>query len=687
MDGVKWLNPRWVIFAAAMLVALTWAATTHHVWEDYYITFRTSKNLATGHGLVFNQGERLHTFTSPLGVLLPAAASYLTGTSSDTAAIWLFRLWSAAAFGGAAVLLFALARRCRYHAFAAAALAAFVILDAKSVDFTTNGMETGFLLLFIAYALWAMFACTGRRWLHLGIAWGGLMWTRPDCFLYIALLGVGAFLFNDPSRTGRTRVQWLKLFLQAGAVCTVIYLPWIEWATWYYGTPVPHTIAAKGGVATGSKTVLGVFKTLVDFPITIWGGGTSLEGTFLASYFQAGGWPHGIVLGARALALILAFQWIVPLWRVEVRVASFAFCGLHVYLTYFPFFPFPWYLPGPALLAAVALGGMIAQLLDIAQRRVGADRKRVWARPLTVGVIVVSVLLLGTEGWLTWQMRREMALEQVYSATGTRRKAGEWLKAHAQHGDTVFMEPLGHIGYFSGLKTYDFPGLSSKEVVNAIKVVGTNWAFLIDYLTPDWVVLRPVEYARVHDAMNSLFGPGNAYELATEINNLAPIQQVDVYVRKYVEFDAHLLIFKRQLPKPRLAPKGPHPLESLGLTPVEINAQQLFRLPANAIVSVPVPTGAKRVMIMYSVPPDTYDDSAADDFVEIALLLVRVNGHEYDRLQTHRLHPRSNPEDRKVFVFDARLPRHDEGARLILTAKATAGTRMEISWGEPEFLP
>lgn len=60
-------------------LCLGWAAVTSHVWEDFWITFRSSKNLAAGHGLVFNPGDRLHTFTSPLGVLLPAAASLAAG--------------------------------------------------------------------------------------------------------------------------------------------------------------------------------------------------------------------------------------------------------------------------------------------------------------------------------------------------------------------------------------------------------------------------------------------------------------------------------------------------------------------------------------------------------------------------------------------------------------------------------
>src|SRR6185312_16595988 len=111
---------RWWVLAAAMVVALAWALSTNHVWEDFYITFRSSKNLVAGHGLVFNRGERLHTFTSPLGVLLPAAASWLAG-GLDSAAIWIFRIWSAAAFGGAAALLLVVARRYAYATWPAAA--------------------------------------------------------------------------------------------------------------------------------------------------------------------------------------------------------------------------------------------------------------------------------------------------------------------------------------------------------------------------------------------------------------------------------------------------------------------------------------------------------------------------------------------------------------------------------------
>lgn len=654
---------------------------TSHVWEDYWITYRSSKNLATGHGLVFNPGERLHTFTSPLGVLLPAMASLLTGNSSDTAAIWIFRVWSAAAFAGSAVLLLAVARRYNYSALAAAMLALFVMLDGKSIDFSINGMETGLLLLFIAYTLWAMFAAQQRRWVHLGLAWGALMWTRPDSFLYIALLAAGVFFFNDKERTGLTRGQWVKVFLQAGALCAVVYLPWFVWAWSYYGSPVPHTILAKGNVSGGGKTALGALKTLLNFPWTVWQGQTSLESAFLPSYFQIGGWPAAALTIARWMGLILAFQWVLP-WRVEVRTASFAFCGMHVYLSYFPFFPFPWYLPGTALLAAAVAGGMLAQIqsvIDWLGERIGS-----WIRALRFVVAGGAVFLLGAQGWLSWQMMREMKAEQVFSATAVRRKVGEWLHDNAKPGDTVFMEPLGHIGYFSGLKTYDFPGLSSREMVRAIKVVKTDWADIAEYLSPDWMVLRPFEIQRMRNSMMRLIN--ETYEVATEFNTVDQIHALDICGRNYVEHDAHLTVFRRIKPSryqvdisdPEIRHHYPLPFEAMGAS------VPTYKLHAIGLISFKVPAGAKSLSLTYGLPAATYTGDVVTDGVEFHVRFVD-DGDQVTTLYKVYLDPVRNPADRGLLRFEANLPVAQHG-EIILSCGSGPSDVMDWScWGIPEF--
>ncbi len=157
------VKERPVLFLLFFLCAMGFAAYTHHAWEDYWITFRSSRNLAEGNGLVFQPGERLHTFTSPLGVLLPAAAYLLTFNSSDYAALWIFRGFSSLALGGAALMLYAMARRLRLGGPATVALLALVATDAKILDFTINGMETGVLLLFLAWTVFSLSAKARSR--------------------------------------------------------------------------------------------------------------------------------------------------------------------------------------------------------------------------------------------------------------------------------------------------------------------------------------------------------------------------------------------------------------------------------------------------------------------------------------------------------------------------------------------
>ena len=67
------------ILGVVALIPMLFALYTKNAWEDWYITYRASKNLALGHGLVFTPGERVHSFTSPIGTLIPALLAYADG--------------------------------------------------------------------------------------------------------------------------------------------------------------------------------------------------------------------------------------------------------------------------------------------------------------------------------------------------------------------------------------------------------------------------------------------------------------------------------------------------------------------------------------------------------------------------------------------------------------------------------
>ncbi len=197
------LSPRTkrvLVFIGASLWALAFALYTRHAWEDWYITYRASKNLATGNGLVFTPGQRVHSFTSPLGVLIPALLDFVTFDRSDDLVLWLFRLINCALLGAAALLLMDIAAARRLGRAATFLVLGAFVMDAKIVDFSINGMETGLMMFFLALTVRAMSVGSPRQALAIGLAWAGLQWTRPDSVVYIVALAIGYLLFAPAER-------------------------------------------------------------------------------------------------------------------------------------------------------------------------------------------------------------------------------------------------------------------------------------------------------------------------------------------------------------------------------------------------------------------------------------------------------------------------------------------------------
>lgn len=628
---------------AAAGLALAFAFYTNHVWEDYYITFRASKNLAEGHGLVFNVGDRLHTFTSPLGTLLPALASYVTGNRSDPAALWVFRVMSAAALGGAAWLLGHTLQRtgaAERAGWFALLPVAWLLTDAKVLDFTINGMETAFMLLFLAYTVWAHLLDSPRRWLHLGGAWAGLMWSRPDSFIYVALLAAGFWLFHDAALTRRTRGQLFAEYLRAGLVTTALYLPWLLIAAAYYGTPIPHTITAKGTIGGPTPHTVAEFaRVLFTLPGLAWTRFTSLETTFLPSYYMIGGWPAAFVAGGRALATLASIVWLVPRLPAWARAASFAFFGAHVYLTFFPYFPFPWYIPNTAILGALALGGLAVALAGL----------RHVAGRIAAGALAVA--LLGGGVWATWHVAQQTRVQQRLVEDGGRRQIGEWLRANAQPGDTVFMEPLGYIGYFSNLKTYDFPGMSSREMVEARRIAGNDWAYLIQWLQPTWLVLRPHEQERITKSLSPLLKDN--YTRVRDFSVLEAVRATDVRGRPYLEHDAEFTVFKLQRP-------SRHPSTAANIRAAfppsanNFDGQPTIFLHAPASMSIAIPAQARRYTVHFGFSANAWEQPKPTDG---AAFIIELADGERRLLQLNRiLRPTENPADRPLQSATIDLP-------------------------------
>jgi hypothetical protein len=466
---------------AAVLLPLGLALWTDHTWEDFFITFRHSRNLCEGHGLVYQPGERVHGFTSPLGVLLPAFGYWITGGPSYVGALWVLRVVGLVALAGAGLLLLQTAARHGATPWALFFLAILYLFDMKTAAFSINGMETAFMLLFVIWGFSLAVKGISQHWLATGICWAGLMWTRPDSCVYVAIFALLAFNFG--AETARDKLLAIG---KSGLVCTLLYLPWFVWTWEYYGSPVPHTIVAKSRIramdeariaALNGGTAPGTFARIGQaFP-------NSVAAPFRPTYSERGGWPALVNWVCLALGLFCAGYWLVPGGDRLAKMASMAFFLLSVYLAYVTLL-FPWYLPPVAVLGYIAL---VLGASDLAVR-LGNAPAAVRLVPYTpVALLCVGQVALFGIGAVLADIR-QVEIEEHH-----RIPLALWLKDHVRPGERIFVEPLGYLGYFSEAKMLDYPGLVSPEVVQAIDAGCDDFSKIGLHLRPEWMVLRPWE--------------------------------------------------------------------------------------------------------------------------------------------------------------------------------------------------
>jgi hypothetical protein len=493
----------WLLASAVFLIGIAFALYTGHAWEDWYITYRASKNLALGNGLVFTVGERVHSFTSPLGTLVPAALSFVTANRSDSLVLWLFRVIGCSFLALSAVMLQRIARATAMPPYATFLMIGLFAVDARIIDFSINGMETAFMVIFLVLSLYLLCVPVRRIALKLGLAWAGLMWTRPDSFIYIGGLAMGCLLFKPESPNFGTRRETARTLGSAVVVAAVVYAPWVFWTWWYYGSPIPHTIIAKGLF----QPILfrGLVAKTCAFPMLTVFGQSSVIDTFMPPYYIFNGWPEWLVFSGKLAGLLCTWYWCVPGGRPLGRAVSFALCVAHVYLSVVVIDVAPWYVPAVTLLSIVVLGQIAWHMMEFVERKtVSADGGKM--KTVRTVLYACGMALLLASFLMTLSVGYQVKWQQEVIEDGHRHNIGLWLREHAASGkDRVFLECLGYIGFYSQLKMLDFPGLSSPEVVEARRRLNTNdYGELINDLRPDWLVLRPVEIKKIQEQMPML---------------------------------------------------------------------------------------------------------------------------------------------------------------------------------------
>ena len=123
---------------------------------------------------------------------------------------------------------------------------------------------------------------------------------------------------------------------------------------------------------------------------------------------------------------------------------------------------YPWYFPPIAFLGILVVSrGLPVAAQRVTQHRAGAIVARCLQGVFMLGLLAVFVLA-------SYQIR----VQQKVCEDGTRVPVGRWLKEHAGPKETIYLECLGYVGFFSEGRMLDYPGLASPEVVKLRKETG-----------------------------------------------------------------------------------------------------------------------------------------------------------------------------------------------------------------------
>jgi hypothetical protein len=266
------------------------------------------------------------------------------------------------------------------------------------------------------------------------------------------------------------------------ALLSSLLIPHLIFHLTYFPTLLPQTMIAKGYTAV------------------------SISGnwSFFLSKFFIGGVPQ-ILLG------ILFASGIVFCMRASKTLLLLVLGWGLLYGAAFSTFStwWSWYLPPFVLSFAVGIGLGTGYWWHVISCSLLEGQKKKFIGAISLVLCVIAAFGLK----LTTQIQAERS-ETKRSDKFNETQIVKWLKAHTDKTATVTTEKLGYVGFYTGRKFHDYPGLASQEVTAALDKLGrnvnrrmTDWEAVDTVLSevrPDYLILRQDAYDVMKHCSNEL---------------------------------------------------------------------------------------------------------------------------------------------------------------------------------------
>jgi hypothetical protein len=445
--------PAILIVAFSLAIHLWWMLYTRYTEEDAFITFRYAEQIARGNGFVYNIGEPVYGTTTPLFTIL--LALWLTFVSSNiilganilnllAAIVIPIFTWRTLKF---------LNRSSAEQLFTLAA----ILLSSKLIYMNTNGMEISLSTSLLAGSWYAW--VKGKTKLT-GLLCGLLLWTRLDNVFWLIILVLV------------TLISSRKKAVDLGVTAAITYLPWVVFATVYFGSPIPHTIIAKWvNYSQFDQTSYFIHLGIILKYLSPFGNQTILQwlGTVIISVVACWGIWKSKILQEKAFYVLMIFV-LLEILRLTLTRATF-------FTRYF--IPILW-------LTLIFLGMGLGALWD-------GFRTAPIPKIVFLSLFVVLAVVRVVTGVSFAQSVREA---QVFRHEASLKAMGLWLKNNTPLQSIVLLEPLGYVGYYSERTMIEEVGLVTPSVT-ALKRQQIGNEKYASIFKPDYAIVHCDDEIRI----------------------------------------------------------------------------------------------------------------------------------------------------------------------------------------------
>jgi len=483
---------RWDRTLALALIAASFAIYAFHsssligyAYDDSFISFRYAENLANGHGLVYNVGERVEGYTNFLWTVIVAGAMALGADPLIFAKI------VGVLFAVATMLLtlrlgvFVTGR----GGWRSVLPMLFLACSGPFVAWAQWGLEGGMFTFFTVLGLFLFLRALKTE---SSLAFSSLSFlvatmTRPEgvifmgaCLAYYLLLvrrarklktdvegqergaaaasggpnGTGPIDLASLVRLDQFPIRLAQLIMPFAVIYGIFY----GWRFSYYGYPFPNTyyVRMAGSVGAYLDQWARGLKYIFDFS---WRGGGVVIVVLVALL-----WIAHRPARRSMFSFLSIFCFIPIIYSMHVGGDS-----KHLYRLLMP------YLPILYVLVAQSLSGVFHLAVETKTsartRRVGTAIFAAFVALLMFYTYYFPTLLYFSGGHRsvpTWEVLRGRtpAHEAVLGYERQKMLVGEWLRRHAPKGASIATTVAGVTPYYSKLYTYDMLGVTNVHIAH-----------------------------------------------------------------------------------------------------------------------------------------------------------------------------------------------------------------------------